>query len=115
SDDLTPVRMPHDDSRPSLAGEHLPQPSDVIRQFRHRELWSRDPVSGGLELLDDGAPAGAVRPRAVDEDAVRLVGHSTLLSGSVSIHGSRPQTSYGATIPAWRVLSPSPDLRQRQG
>jgi hypothetical protein len=28
-----------------------------------------------LELLDGGAPAGAVRPRAVDEDDVRLISH----------------------------------------
>src|SRR5207253_1409309 len=67
--------MPHENSRPVLAGEHPPQPSDVIRQFRQRELWSRHAVTGGLEALDGGAPAGAVRPRAVDEDDVRLISH----------------------------------------
>jgi hypothetical protein len=68
--------MPDDDSRPVLAGEHPPQASDVIRQLRQRELQSSDALSGGLELLDDGAPAGAVRPRAVGENDVRLTSHS---------------------------------------
>jgi hypothetical protein len=67
--------MPHDDGRPFLAGEHLPQPRHVIRQFRQRELWSSDVVTGRLKQLDGGTPAGAVRPRAVDENDVRLISH----------------------------------------
>src|SRR5207249_11881852 len=66
---------PPDNTRPVLPADPPPQPSDVIRQFRQRELWSRHAVTGGLEALDGGAPAGAVRPRAVDEDDVRLISH----------------------------------------
>ena len=33
-----------------------------------------------LQTLDGRAPAGAVRPRAVDEDDVRPISHAVLLS-----------------------------------
>jgi len=70
-DDLAAVGVAGDDGRAILAVQHLPQPGDVVGQGRLRELGCGDGEAGGLQALDDGAPAGAVGPCAVDEDDVR--------------------------------------------
>jgi hypothetical protein len=68
--------MPHGDRRPVLTGKHSPQPTDVIRQPRQRELQSSDAVLGGLEAFNDGAPTGTIGPRTVGENDVRPIGQS---------------------------------------
>ena len=66
--DLTTVGVPNEDSRAILEGQHLAEPGDIVRQRGHRELGSCDLVALGLELLDNGAPARAFGPCAVDKD-----------------------------------------------
>jgi hypothetical protein len=56
---------------PVLAGQDPAQPGDVIGQPGQRELGCGDRVAVGLEVLDDGAPTGAVGPGAVHQDDVR--------------------------------------------
>jgi hypothetical protein len=65
----------HDDRRTILASQYVPKPSDVVRQLRQRELWRCDAVPRGLQALDGRAPAGAVGPRAVNEDDIRPITH----------------------------------------
>jgi hypothetical protein len=61
-DDLAAIRVAGDEGRAVLAGQHLAQPGDVIRQRGQRELGCCDVVAVGLQALDDGAPTGAVGP-----------------------------------------------------
>jgi hypothetical protein len=67
--------MADHDSRPILAGQYVPKPSDVVRQPCYRELRRCDAVPGGLQALNGRAPAGAVGLRAVDEDDIRPITH----------------------------------------
>ena len=69
--DLPAVGVAGDDGGTVLAVQHLAQPGDIIRQRGLRELGRGDGVAAGLQALDDGAPARAVGPRAVDDDEVR--------------------------------------------
>ena len=59
--------------RTVLAAQHLAEAGNVVRERPHRELRCGDGMALGLQPLDDGAPAGAVGPRAVHENDVRLV------------------------------------------
>ncbi len=61
--DQAAVGMAGDDGRSVLEFQHMTQPGDIIRQRRQGKLGCRDAVAVGLQALDDGAPAGAVRPR----------------------------------------------------
>ena len=45
----------------------------------------RDVVAAGLQPLDDGAPAGAVGPRSVHKDDIRLIIHISV----IPVFGSR--------------------------
>ena len=69
-DDLAAVGVPGNDGRPVLAGQDLAQPGDVSGQRGLRELGCGDPVPVGLQVLDDGAPTGAIGPGAMNEDDV---------------------------------------------
>src|SRR6202023_3047776 len=68
---LAAVGVSGHDGGAVLEVQHLAQPGDVIGQRGQRELGGGDPVAVGLQALDDAAPAGAVGPRAVDENDVR--------------------------------------------
>ena len=61
------------DRRAILEIQHLSQPGDVIGYRGHRELGCYDVVAVGLQALDDGAPARAVRPCTMDKDDIRSV------------------------------------------
>ena len=69
--DLTAVGVPGDHRRATLKAKHVAQSRDVVGERCLGKLGSGDVVAVGLEALDDRAPAGAVGPRAVDEDDVR--------------------------------------------
>src|ERR1700733_10146344 len=75
SDDLAAVGVASDNGRAVLAVQHLTQPGDVIGQGGLRELRCRNVIAGGLQPLDDGAPARPVGPRAVHKDDIRLSVH----------------------------------------
>ena len=77
--DLAAVGVPGDDRGAVLEVQHLAQPGDVVGQGGHRELRGGDVVTAGLQPLDDTAPAGAIGPRAVDQDNV---GSSILVGDS---------------------------------
>src|SRR4029453_9877092 len=69
----TPITSPRvlpDNGWPVLAGQDLARPGDVVGQPGQRELGCGDAVPVGLQVLDDGAPTGAVGPGAVHEDDV---------------------------------------------
>ena len=74
-DDLAAVGVPGNQGWPVLAGQDLTQPGDIIGQRGQRELGCSDAVPVGLQLLDNGAPTGAVGPGAVHEDDVGQRSH----------------------------------------
>src|SRR2546423_6452682 len=94
----TSTRVAGDDGRAVLGGQHLAQPGDVIRQRGQRKLGCCDVVAVGLQALDDGAPTGAVGPRAVDKDDVRYRVH---FSGSfLGSRGREPVECVSSTRPS---------------
>lgn len=70
-DHLASVGVRGENRRASLAGEHVADLRDIIRERGLRKLRGGDVVAVGLQALDYGAPARAVCPRSMDEDDVR--------------------------------------------
>src|SRR5438445_6332020 len=73
--DLATVRVSDNDGWTVLEFEHLAQPGDVVGQRVQRKLGCPDLKAVGLQALDDGAPAGPVRPCAMNENDVRTIAH----------------------------------------
>jgi len=92
-DDLAAVGVPGNDGWPVLAGQDLAQPGDVIGQPGHRELGCGDAVPVGLQVLDNGAPTGAVGPGAVHEDDVGQRSHVRAPSRSALDYDNPPTPS----------------------
>ena len=78
-DDLAAVGMAGDDRRAGLQAQDVTQTFDVVGDGAQSELRRGDVVAVGLQALDDGAPARAVGPGAVDEDEIGRVGHREVL------------------------------------
>jgi hypothetical protein len=80
-DDLAAVGVAGNQGWPVLAGQDLAQPGDVVGQPGQRELGCGDPVPVGLQVLDDGAPTGAVGPGAVTRTMLGIAVMSGLPPG----------------------------------
>ena len=73
--DLAAVGVADDDGRAFLTAEHVAEARDVVGKRRLRELRCDDVEALGLQLLDNGAPARAIRPCPVDTER-RSVGQT---------------------------------------
>jgi hypothetical protein len=71
--------MAGDDGRTILEGQHVAQPADIICQRRQGKLGCRDVVAVRLQALDHRAPAGTIRPGAMDKNYVRPSAHFILI------------------------------------
>jgi hypothetical protein len=73
----------HHDSRTVLTVEDLSEPGDVVRQRTLRKLRRGHRVSVGLEILNDGTPAGPIGPSTMHKNDIWMVTHvlSFLIDG----------------------------------